>query len=166
MHKKAVGCFSFSRYSTYITWQMTFQVMGCICFFLFLEGPERSFGISTATAAIVAVAAEDFIFAFAFSFILHGYSFALVFAFSWFYTSSLPLAIFLWFFGVGLTNIASVFVSWDGVNFIVFTFHVNKVAKTTIQPIWVIFSQWIVLCLCPVVYVYIGRCTLYIADGT
>lgn len=125
-------------------------------------GALKKFGISTATAAIVAVAAEDFIFAFAFSFILHGYSFALVFAFSWFYTSSLPLAIFLRSYGVGFTNIVSVFVSWDGVNFIVFTFHVNKVAKTTIQPIWVIFSQWIVLCLCPVVYVDIGRYTVYI----
>lgn len=41
MHKKAVGCFPFSffhnfisRYSSYITWQMTFEVMGCICFLL------------------------------------------------------------------------------------------------------------------------------------
>lgn len=74
-------------------------------------GAREKFGISTATAAIVAVAAEDFIFAFAFSFILHGYSFALVFAFSWFYTSSLPLAIFLCSYGVGFTNIVSVFVS-------------------------------------------------------
>lgn len=30
----------------------------------------------------------------------------------------------------------------DGVNCCVFTFHVNKVVRTTIQPIWVICSQW------------------------
>lgn len=55
-----------------------------------------------------------------------------IFIYSWCYSSFwLPLAIFLWPFLFSSVDIATLFVSNDGVNCIVFTFHVNKVDHNT-----------------------------------
>lgn len=128
MHKELSVVFPFpffhnfiNRYSSYITWQMTFQVMGCICFFLFLfffsEGVGKKFGISA--VIVVVVVAKDFICAFAFSFtfiFVRTLRLRINHSFSWFYSTVLPLAIFLRFFfsfplrSVGFGKLLAVFV--------------------------------------------------------
>lgn len=95
-----------SRYSSYITWQMTFEVIGCSWFLLLFQSLIRALVVSAVVPAYV------------FSFI---FGVNRRFGFLW------PF-----FFGHSV-NIATLFVSNDGVNCIVFTFHVNKVDHNTSQ---------------------------------